>query len=826
MKSNFYKLFKRLSLNLKVLGALSLGLMSMLPLQGQLNGLDINPMNDKKLQMESGSIMDYTLHVALGQFEADNNSFSGSAIIDAKTLANVESILSPVLFGTDGKIGIRIRASNLANALADLQKIGFEETGRHEQYQLLEGFLPVGGLASLDQFSADILSVRPMYKSRNNVGATTSQADQVLETNRLRLLMPEIDGRGMNIGVLSDSYDDLGGEAAGIASGDIPAAGVTIIEDLGGGGSDEGRAMVELIHDIAPGANQFFATAFTGQLGFANNIRALADAGCQVIVDDVAYFAEPFFQDGIIAQAVDEVALNNNVCYFSSAGNGAAESYESTNINFAPNPDFGGLLFYDFDPGPGVDFYQDYFVDGSFTISLQWDDPFFTVNGVDSDIDLLILGQNGVGVIAVSLDDNLATQEPVEITGVSGTGFVSIGIPLFAGPAPTRIKYQNFGTSHDPLEFDQPSSTVGNHASATEGVAVAAAPFFSQDPEAFTSAGPTTILFNVDGSRKEAPEVRPTPDITAPDATNTTFFGQQIPDGDVFPNFFGTSAAAPHAAAVAALMKQAYPGIDHKEVLAKMQATAIDISDPGFDNLTGAGLINAYEIFEIVHDATGGLTEDLEDGFLGSNWVTNAMENGRIYVTSDEDPCGGTNHLILDTWGLDFGGTSPSLNEAILRVDVRNTFSVNLKFDQKEFDEEDHEMSASFAGSENSDGVAYSFDGRVWTRLVSLTGSNSTNSCRTHEFDIVIPNRNPAALVNGGAAQARNTTGETQMFIKFQQFCDGSVPNDGLAFDNIAVSRVAGTDIPTMSQWGIMIFGLLIMNLSVAFIRRKEDILI
>ncbi|MEZ6145923.1 MAG: hypothetical protein R3B91_11015 [Planctomycetaceae bacterium] len=38
-----------------------------------------------------------------------------------------------------------------------------------------------------------------------------------------------------------------------------------------------------------------------------------------IIVDDVGYFTAPFFQDGVIAQAVTEVFNTDGVAYFSSA---------------------------------------------------------------------------------------------------------------------------------------------------------------------------------------------------------------------------------------------------------------------------------------------------------------------------------------------------------------------------------------------------------------------------------------------------------------------------------------------------------------------------
>ena len=87
--------------------------------------------------------------------------------------------------------------------------------------------------------------------------------------------------------------------------------------------------MLEQIHDIAPGAGLAFHTAAEGQVGFANGIRALQQAGSQVIVDDIVYFAEPFFQDGIVAQAVTDVVNNHGATYFSSTGNFADSGYLS-----------------------------------------------------------------------------------------------------------------------------------------------------------------------------------------------------------------------------------------------------------------------------------------------------------------------------------------------------------------------------------------------------------------------------------------------------------------------------------------------------------------
>ena len=86
--------------------------------------------------------------------------------------------------------------------------------------------------------------------------------------------------------------------------------------------------MAQLVHDVAPGAGITFHTAFNSEFDFAEGIIELADAGADVIVDDVRYFAEPFFTDGMIAQAVDIVSARG-VPYYSSAGNQARHSYEN-----------------------------------------------------------------------------------------------------------------------------------------------------------------------------------------------------------------------------------------------------------------------------------------------------------------------------------------------------------------------------------------------------------------------------------------------------------------------------------------------------------------
>ena len=148
---------------------------------------------------------------------------------------------------------------------------------------------------------------------------------------------------GGNNGYASNGF--TADAASDTSTGDLPAS-VSVLEEadcLNYGAptflpdSDEGRAMLQIVHDVAPGASLAFHTAVTSEADFASGITALAAAGAQVIADDIGYFDEPFFQDGLIAQAVDQVE-SQGVAYFSAAGNNGASGYDNLSPHFVSAP--------------------------------------------------------------------------------------------------------------------------------------------------------------------------------------------------------------------------------------------------------------------------------------------------------------------------------------------------------------------------------------------------------------------------------------------------------------------------------------------------------
>jgi subtilisin family serine protease len=514
----------------------------------------------------------------------------------------------PALRASGGYVAISAYGEDLAALRDELVAKGLRDAVVHAT--AVSGRAPVTALRDMSA-SRGLKFLRPtLAMARKHVpsrGKVVSQGDRSLRADLARR-ESGASGRGVRIGVLSDSYDcapgafEEGGPftraAQDIRNGDLPRD-VRVLKDLADAPSsdcsDEGRAMMQLIHDVAPGSPLAFYTAFESQEDFADGIRALADAGSQVIVDDVIYFAEPMFEDGIIAQAVNDV-YRRGAAYFSSAGNDARLSYESR-FRLSTEQGISGPR-HDFARGAAVDGLQQATASaGSATLlSFQWDQPSFSANGTvgaQSDLDLWFYDENGepfefctddpaqLVCQIPGIDFNIegdAVETPIMVNFSDQDIVVQIGIELFEGPSPNYIKHVWFDLDVGVFtveEYDTASGTVYGHANAAGAEAVGAAAWYQTEEwgsplrptclpaclNSFSSAGGTPIFIGPNGQRLAIPQLRLKPGVTGPDGGNTSFFlfdltfeipGTSEPDG--IPNFFGTSASAPHVAAVAALM--------------------------------------------------------------------------------------------------------------------------------------------------------------------------------------------------------------------------------------------------------------------------------
>ncbi len=478
----------------------------------------------------------------------------------------------------------------------------------------IQGLYPINNLLLLNERPDILVSAGPVFPALGNSGLVTSQGDTALRSYIARDVF-KVDGTGIKVGVISDSYNTKLGDQASddIIKGDLPGAANPnfttpvdlVLEYPYGEASDEGRAMMQIVHDIAPGAELAFRTGFAGPADFAVGISQLRLAGCDVIVDDVTYINEPFFRDGIVAQAVDNAAALG-VSYLSAAGNFGTNSWEG---NFNPIPSPGALPgdAHNFAPGgspadvsQNVKLYQ-----GQYTVVMQWDDgtPGLTTS---SDFDIYLANNNDIAFFGFNRANiNSTPIEVLPFTVVADsteTNFQIIRAATAAGydtSQPTILKYIVFRGTLIINEYDVlDASTITGQANA-EGAMAVGAVLYTNTPE-FGEPAPTVASFSSRGSTPVNGSFRAKPEFCAPNVVNTSvdLGGGFDFEGDGFPNFVGTSAAAPHAAGVAALVLQArqkyyddsLSPLDLKGIL---QNTALDMYGSGYDLESGAGYILA-----------------------------------------------------------------------------------------------------------------------------------------------------------------------------------------------------------------------------------------
>lgn len=538
-----------------------------------------------------------------------------------------------------------ITEDNAAGLMPALQRLGLSVTGISGR--MVSGYAPTDSLGVIAKASF-VHFIKPVYRpfglAAGVCNTTTgdkpsasrgvvSQGDTA-QGSWLARRKYNVDGKGIKLGILSDSYNSLGGASDGVVAGELPGPAnphgytrpVEVLQDLPpGAGTDEGRALAEIAHDVAPGARLAFHTANAGEPNFAQGIIDLANAGCQVIADDILYYDEPFFSDGIIAQAINKVR-DRGVAFFSAAGNQSNRSYESDYRSSADEVlGTGKGIAHNFSADPSLPrYFQPIFLPTGVTnvLSFQWDQSFFSAGGTGASTDMDIYLINSLGeIVAAGVSDNLVSGDPVEVIGytnLTGDNVFFVVILKHAGADPVRLKYTLFNGGGffvpDPPIPGLFAPTLAGHPKADGAITIAAAAWYNTPgygvdtaiAESFGSLGGVADYFDKNGVRLSG-RIPMKPDLTAPDGVNTSFFapagaGDIVQDADNLPNFFGTSAAAAHAAAVAALMLEAerLHNLSPAQLKGILGATTLDMDntytpgfDKGFDFQTGYGFIQA-----------------------------------------------------------------------------------------------------------------------------------------------------------------------------------------------------------------------------------------
>jgi hypothetical protein len=490
-----------------------------------------------------------------------------------------------------------------------------------------------------------------------------------------------VDGTGIRVGIISDSFNALGGYAYDVSRGVLPDD-VTVVHEgiprfVDGTFTlhDEGRAMAQLVHAVAPGADLFFS-AFTSvvidpqqdladgsvwakieqiQIDFADRIRELAiDYGCQIIVDDI-FVLEPFFQDGPISQAISEVT-SLGVTYFTAANNDSNYGYQAAYqpVAFdtldATVPDatrqlLAGKTLHNFGTADAPVAFQRIRpndIDPAKTsFDLQWAQPW---GANASDVTLMFFDAD-FNLISTGIENPAGTWPAASLPALGALGDAQndfhVAMVHEAGVSPDYLKWILItngaaSISVTPATGFQTGTSYG-HTNSAHGASVGAVnywatPAYRESPRLsdFSSWGGIPVFFDAAGEPLAEPEYRPQPRFVAPQYGDTSFFGGNDVDVTLLKNFSGTSAAAPNAAAVATLMKQLRPELTPDDIFASLAATATPFAVPGYlpegttNVAIGAGLINARDALAAVADISisGVVFDDLDrDGLRDTDEV-------------------------------------------------------------------------------------------------------------------------------------------------------------------------------------------------------------
>lgn len=529
----------------------------------------------------------------------------------------------------------------------------------YEGLEALAGWLRVEELPTVALLS-ETRFIRGVHPPRYRAGNFTTEGDALHHGPSARTSFG-VDGAPLQVGVISDGVTSLG-----LAQGTLDLPPVNVINP---GTGDEGTAMLEIIHDLAPGAQLSFCAAGNSVASFGQAILALHAQGCDIICDDVGWYTEPFFEHSSLGNLVASLRAQRDYLHLSAAGNDGLRHHQQTFT------DAGGDGFHDqaliarVPAGESLD------------VFMGWNEPTAFPPADDYDLYLHDIN-NSATAIAQSTTVGLVGEILLYTNTTGADQDVVLWIYHSSGSLNRELEVilENVGPAGWVYSNGiSPVDAIFGHPGHGSVIAVASTDHATPNQiEIDCSQGPFTTLGMFQ---------TPKPDCAAADGVTVSGVG-----GFGSP-FYGTSAAAPHVAGVCALAWSRSPTLPAAAVENALKLppfpAALDLpstAPDGFDFLFGAGrpLADAwgqqlnvppvvacppgpFQCAQLIPEELNGLTVSDPDTTTATFVVTLGVTQGLLNV--DESVPGGI------APGQTLGNGSPSVTVTAALNAINTTFA-------------------------------------------------------------------------------------------------------------------------------------------------------
>jgi subtilisin family serine protease len=462
----------------------------------------------------------------------------------------------------DLRLTLELDTNDTAALAAELEAKGFEVTAAHDN--LMDVAIPIKMLAKAVEEDRPeelfqgisglehIVRIRLPVISLQDVGKVETESVHVIGADVWQAA--GITGKGIKVGVLDRGFDSY----RSLLGGDLPAN-VTVKSFIAGleadqAGTVHGSAVAEIIHDIAPDAELFFA-AYDTDVEQRQAIDWLISQGVRIISHSGSSIYGPMDGTGDDAVMVDQIVAGG-VLWVNSAGNRGYTHYRAT------FRDDDGDGYHEFSPGDEL---MGFAPIGRTTLVLNWDDW----QSGNQDLDLYVTDADGNEITKSTNVQNGPGSQSAEGLVYEFTDNGPYAVAFYASHI-DRPVLMNFFLWDGELEYYTPEYSITTPGDSRSSLTVGAVNWSDDVLEDYSSRGPTS-----DGRLK--------PEISAEAGVSSAAYGS---------TWLGTSASTPHVSGAAALVLQVFPNYTPQQVTEFLLSRSLDFGPAGPDNGYGYGRLS------------------------------------------------------------------------------------------------------------------------------------------------------------------------------------------------------------------------------------------